>query len=317
MVELDHNLAHDFLQKNNIGAHKIVKVAGDASFRSYYRIFTQEKSYILMFAPPQYEDVEPFILVDEYLLKNNICAPKIFCKDIENGFLLLEDFGDVSLSKMLITSPNRELEFYKKSVDALIDLHQKENCQDLAQYNIAELMREVFLFIDWYLPLKNKTPSQDDIFAFKKAFLNLFDSLSQEVVVLRDYHADNIMITQDSNVALLDFQDALIGSKAYDLVSLIEDARRDIGDDNAQEIYNYFVNSSKVDHKDFYREYEILSLQRNIKILGIFARLYKRDDKKRYLDFLPRVEKYIKVRIESSSSYLQEISNIIKRFNLF
>ena len=323
MIELDKNLALEFLQKNNVVCSDIIKVAGDASFRSYYRVFCVDKSYILMFAPPKYEDVKPFIAVDEYLRKNNLPAPEIFHIDETNGFLLLEDFGDVSLTKILKEFPDRELELYKSSIDCLIELHKKENPQQIKLYNSSELLREVFLFIDWYLPLKNKKPTPKEVFAFKKTFLNLFDELNsscdetKRVVALRDYHADNLMVVNDSEIRLLDFQDALIGSKSYDLVSLIEDARRDLKPENSLKIYDYFLEQSNLSPELFKKEYEILSLQRNIKILGIFARLSKRDGKKRYLDLLPRVEKYVISRLESDSPYLRETSQIIKSFNLF
>lgn len=319
MIQLNQELAQEFLQKNNVEFSEIKMVAGDASFRSYYRVFATDKTYILMFAPPSHEDVKPFILVDEYLRKNNLPAPEIFFIDEENGFLLLEDFGDISLTKILQTSPNKELELYKASIDCLVELQEKQILTSLKSYNNAELMREVFLFIDWYFQLKERKPSIEEVSAYKKAFFELFDHLHsiQETVVLRDYHADNLMIVNGNQVGLLDFQDALIGSKAYDVVSLIEDARRDIDPENSRKIYDYFVEKSKVDEQTFKKEYEILSLQRNIKILGIFARLYLRDGKKRYLDFMPRVENYVKLRLESQSDYLKEISSIIKSFNLF
>jgi len=322
MIELDKDLALDFLKTHNVKCSDIKKVAGDASFRSYYRVFSVDKTYILMFAPPKYEDVKPFIMVDEYLRENHLPAPEIFHIDEINGFLLLEDFGDVSLTKILKESPEREVEFYKSSIDCLIELHKKEIPSEVSAYNNAELMREVFLFIDWYFPLKNRETSKSEIKAYKDAFFNLFDDLQKsceetgKVAVLRDYHADNLMVVNESEIALLDFQDALIGSKAYDLVSLIEDARRDLDPSNAEKLYKYFLEQSNIPTQLFKKEYEILSLQRNIKILGIFARLSMRDGKKRYLDYLPRVEKYVTSRLESDSPYLREIANVIKSFNL-
>ena len=175
MIELDKKLALEFLQKNGVACSDIKMVAGDASFRSYYRIFSGDKTYILMFAPPQYEDFRPFIEVDKYLRKNDLLAPEIFFLDEKNGFLLLEDFGDISLTKILQSFPEREVELYQSSINCLIELHQKEISLDVDSYNNAELMREVFLFIDWYLPLKNKRATQDEIFSYKTAFFNLFD----------------------------------------------------------------------------------------------------------------------------------------------
>lgn len=319
MIELDENLVQVFLSKNNLENCQITKVAGDASFRSYYRVFAKDKNFILMFAPPKYEKIEPFIEVDEFLIKNNILAPKIYAKDFENGFLLLQDFGDESLNKFLLKNQNLELEFYKKSVDCLLDLQKKQIPEFLSFYNNAELMREVMLFVDWYLPLKNKTMSLAQKSEFKSEFFTLFDELQNSIlttktsVILRDYHADNLMVLPNKTIGLLDFQDSLFGSKAYDLVSLIEDARRDISVENRDKIYDYFIEQSRIDEDIFRKEYEILSLQRNIKIIGIFARLYLRDKKNNYLNYLPRVENFIKLRINSSKN-LGKISAIIKNF---
>lgn len=319
-LEINYEKAKEFLAKNNFANCEITKVAGDASFRSYYRVFAQNKNFILMFAPPAYEKVEPFIAVDEFLVTNDLPAPKIYAKDFEQGFLLLQDFGDDSLNKFLTKNPELELDFYKKSVNCLVELHKKPDPDFLRYYNNAELTREVMLFVDWYLPLKNKTMSLVQKSAFKSAFLELFDELQNSTlitkpsVILRDYHADNLMILPDETIGLIDFQDALIGSKAYDLVSLLEDARRDIDAKTCDKVYDYFTRESKIDEVEFKKEYEILSLQRNIKIVGIFARLYLRDKKSNYLNYLPRVENFIHKRINSSSANLCKISEIIKNF---
>lgn len=307
----------------------IVKIAGDASFRSYYRILIEGKSFILMFAPPSYEDILPFIKVDEWLVKNGFSAPKIFAIDKINGFILLEDFGDNTYGKFLamqqlldsgISLSEIELELYKDACDCLIELQKVDILQDLPVYDENILIREVLLFTDWYLKLKNIVINEDEIVLYKKLWLELFSKLDKknQVVVLRDYHADNLMILSGRNgfrkVGLLDFQDALIGSSAYDLVSLLEDARRDLNEENSQKLFDYYLEKSKCDKYSFVNDYEILSLQRNIKIIGIFARLSLRDEKHHYLALLPRVLNFVKLRISSDNPIFTDISNLLEKF---
>ena len=322
MIDLNYNLAESFLQQNGYSNFAIKKIAGDASFRSYYRISFADKDLILMFAPPEFEDIRPFIKVDKFLRQNSFLAPEILAIDQENGFLLLQDFGDISYTKFLQKNIRSEVEIYKMATDELIKLHQiiPSKYIDLVEkYNNAVLFREVSLFIDWYLPLNNKKASLSQKQKFKHLWFEQFDRLHVDAnyFVLRDYHADNLMLVDSDNekkVGLLDFQDALIGSKAYDLVSLLEDARRDVDQQTVQEILTYYVAKTGCNKLSLYRDYEILSLQRNIKILGIFARLALRDNKKSYLDLLPRVLSHVKNRLKSSNSNLFDLQNFLQDF---
>jgi aminoglycoside/choline kinase family phosphotransferase len=319
MIELNEKLAREFLAKNNIENCEIKKVAGDASFRSYYRIFVGAKNFILMFAPPSHEDIRPFEKVADFLFVQEFSAPKIFARDEENGFLLLEDLGDDTYGRVLAKNPEFELSFYEKAADCLIELH-KIPALPLPLYNNALMMREVMLFVDWYLPLQKKSMSLQEKARFKFLWFQLFDLLDKEnqTTVLRDFHADNLMIlpnrTVHKQVGLLDFQDAVIGSKAYDLVSLLEDARRDVDEKNREKIFNYYLEKSGCDKKSFATDYEILSLQRNIKIVGIFARLSERDGKHHYLNLLPRVLDFVKQRASSQNPIFSEIGNFLKQF---
>lgn len=295
-------LIKSFLEKNNVSDYTINKIAGDASFRSYYRIFRDKKdSLILMDAPPEYENVEPFVKIDLILRENNFLAPEIFAKDIKNGFLLLQDFGDLSLNKALENQElsNKELDLYKKSTDILLNLHQVEGKHNLENYDSDLLLKEVELFIDWYLPFIIKKPANKvEKEILKQNFKKLFSKLSGEkALVLRDYHADNLFIYQNK-IALLDFQDAVLGSKAYDLVSLLEDARRVVKQDTVKSIIDYYLIKSNVDKDIFLQDYKILSLQRNIKIIGIFSRLAIRDKKENYLNMIPKILNYVSNRLE-------------------
>ena len=308
MIELNSHLADVFLAENGLSNFAVTKIAGDASFRSYYRVKTAKKSYILMYAPTNHEDTAPFIKINEILIANNLSAPSIIAKDKKNGFLLLQDFGDDTFSLFLSNDLNKELEIYKLAIDALIEIQKIDHHKfDIAKYNHAVLYREVALLIDWYLPFKKRNISISEVKFFKNSWIDLFDNLtkSNQVLVLRDYHADNLMVLPNmsgfKSVGLLDFQDALIGSFAYDLQSLLEDARRDINHQNREKLFDYFISRANYDPKEFYLDYEIISLQRNIKILGIFARLYLRDKKEQYLQYLPRVENFVLDRLKNTN----------------
>lgn len=333
MTQFSEEKAVKFLEENGIKNCQIKKVTGDASFRSYYRVSLAHESKILMFAPPGLEDVEPFIKIDDFLIEQGFSAPKILARDSELGFLLLEDFGDNTYSRVLANNDSsEELNLYKKACDCLLEIHDlKKSPKNIPTYNHDLLLREVMLFIDWYLPLKNKSITREEKAEFKRSWLQLFDNLGQfaslldhkkqnekQILVLRDYHADNLMILPEREshlqVGLLDFQDAVIGPAAYDLVSLLEDARRDLDERNREKLFEYYLEKAKCNKVAFKADYEILSLQRNIKIIGIFARLSVRDNKDHYLDLLPRVLNFIKMRLESESVILSDISKLIKKF---
>ena len=319
MIEINLVSAQKFLAENNLTNCQIKKVAGDASFRSYYRVFFQEKTFILMFAPPTHEDVKPFIKIDEILVNNGFRAPKILAKNIDLGFILLEDFGDETYSKALQKNITDEYFLYEKACDALIEIQKipLKNI-DILHYNHATLFREVMLFIDWYLPLKNHQISLQQIQDYKFHWIELFDKLSKnnQALVLRDFHADNLMVLSNQNgfeaLGLLDFQDALIGSRAYDLLSLLEDARRDVDEKNKQKLFDYFISKAKYNREDFLVDYEIISLQRNIKILGIFARLSLRDGKNHYINFIPRVKDFVERRLDKTNLISPQFKNFLK-----
>lgn len=319
------NKVRKFLARNNIGNFDIKKVAGDASLRVYYRINQQNKeSLILMDASLEKKYIKPFIHVDELLKANNFLAPKIYDYDLEEGYILLEDFGDTTLTKYLEEKKSQlsieeftKLEFnsYKDICNILLNIAKIDINKEsyLSKYSNYYLFNEVMLFVDWYIPYKNNKISKEEKSSFKKIWFELFDLLGadKQVLVLRDFHAENIMIS--SSHGLLDFQDALVGSPAYDLVSLIEDARRDIDQGNAKNLIDYYLTNIEFDKDNFTMEYKILSLQRNLKILGIFARLYLRDNKDRYLSYMPRVENYVKKRLESDIIFAK-LYKVIEKF---
>jgi aminoglycoside/choline kinase family phosphotransferase len=311
-----------FLEEDcQIDNYEIKKIAGDASFRSYYRVSKNgEDDLILMDAPPQHEDIKPFIKIDQILVNNGFLAPKIFIADYKNGLILLEDLGDLSYTIALNNLKEdklkiKELDLYQKATDVLVDLHSIETPKDISPYDEELLMKEVMLFIDWYLPnIVKKSASEDQIQEFRKLFSELFKKLSKDSkLVLRDYHADNLFVVDDK-VGLIDFQDAVLGSPAYDLVSLLEDARRDVGEDTVELMIERYLENSKCDKEQFLTDYKILSLQRNVKIIGIFARLAIRDKKESYLNFLPKMFKYVILRFQDD--FFSEFKVLFNNFDL-
>lgn len=286
-----------FLSQNGFKGAERQKLPSDASFRRYERILKDGRAYMLMDAPPPKEDVRPFIHIAKHLKAQGFSAPNILAEDVSQGFLLLEDLGDDSYTKLLLVNPSLEETLYRHAVEALAKLHQKPLPEPLAPYNAEKLLQEVMLLPEWLLPLVHKggaTPEATQ--TYKALWQPLIPAMlpATPVLVLRDYHADNLMWLpereDDRKVGMLDFQDALAGHPAYDLVSLLEDARRDVPRPLAKKmIAHYLVQMPKTDAATFHTAYALLGAQRNCKILGIFARLCARDGKAHYLKFLPRV----------------------------
>jgi N-acetylmuramate 1-kinase len=262
-------------------------VAGDASFRRYFRVRSaQGQKAILMDAPPPHEDPRPFINVAEYLAGNGFRAPAIFAKDLDRGLVLIEDFGDDRMREHLDTVPADESKVYRQAIDTILGLLRVE-CANLPPYDEAAYLREVQLLTQWYMPAMQLHINQP---AFDIVWKEALEPVAncQTVTVLRDYHAENIMLLNDGTQGIIDFQDALVGHPAYDLVSLLQDARRDVSPELEGAMLDYYRKRAEPDD-DFGLHYALLGAQRNTKIIGIFTRLWKRDGKERYLGFLPRM----------------------------
>lgn len=288
-------LSHAFLVRSGWGDAGRAKLAGDASFRKYERLRLNGQPAVLMDAPPPQEDVRPFLNIARLLQRHGYSAPRILAEDVEHGFLLLEDLGD-DLYARLIRAGSNEAPLYEAAIDFLLDLHRHAAPPDLAPYDEARLIDEIGLFTDWYLPTLT---GRDTPEAQCQAFRSLWHALAPEVsapprvLVLRDFHAENLIWLPQrkdaARVGLLDFQDAVAGHPAYDLVSLLEDARRDVAPELAEAMLRRYITGSGVDDAVFRRAYAILGAQRNLRIIGIFTRLWKRDGKPHYQAFMPRM----------------------------
>lgn len=287
-----------FLAANGWPGAEILPLAGDASFRRYFRVADQGRRAVLMDAPPPMEDPRPFLAVADYLQREGFGAPGVIASDVAQGLVLLEDFGDRRMREAVDADPGIEDTVYARAVDVLIALHRCPPA-DLPPYSRAEYQREAGLFAEWYCPAVGLEVDGANYAAAWDAVLD--DVLADQadgVTVLRDYHAENIMLRGDgAALGLLDFQDALVGHPAYDLVSLLQDARRDVPVTIEAAMRDHYRQAAQPG-PNFDASYAILGAQRNAKIIGIFTRLWRRDGKPRYIDFLPRVWRYLERDLE-------------------
>ena len=277
-------------------------LAGDASFRRYERVHHHNKVAVLMDAPPPWEDVRPFVAITNHLADLGVSVPTIFAADADAGFLLLEDLGDASFSRLLKENPARESEIYLAATEALGVIYKAsyENAATLQKvlkpYDMAVYLREAALLVEWFLPqimgIEKARTLRDPYLDLWRSILNEAH-LKQSCLVHRDYHADNLLWLNDRSghlaVGMIDYQDALWGDPAYDLASLLEDARRDVSPKTMADCFAQFTVLTGESSSDFARRYAVLAAQRNAKIIGIFMRLCVRDGKEHYLDYLPRV----------------------------
>ena len=334
-------LAKRFVARAGWGDAEIQPLPGDASTRRYMRLVRGTRSAMLMDQPRGAEtaacpphaseaererlgynamarlagpDTRPFAAVAQFLKSNGLASPEIYAHDYDAGFLLIEDFGEGRFAD-LIAGGRAELPFYETAVDALAKLHDVTapkllhvpgaDERHLLSYDSLAMQAEVRLLTDWFYPAAMGTAIPDAALAefvqvWREALAQL--RVVKPVVVLRDYHAENLMWLDRrsglSRAGLLDFQDALAGSPAYDLISLIEDARRDVSPELADAMTARYValrkaNDPQFDEEAFRFAAALLAAQRNTKIVGIFARLWKRDGKPRYTQYLPRMWRYL------------------------
>ncbi len=296
-------LIADFLAAAGWGAASRCPIAGDASFRRYHRLEAPPLRAVLMDAPPPQEDVRPFLAIARLLRRLGFSAPGILAEDIAAGLLLLEDFGDATYTRLLAEGAAEE-PLYALAVDLLIALHRgfdPAEAPEVPAYDDQRLLAEAALLVDWYLPAVSGKPTEprlrEEYLARWRGLLALARAVP-ESLVLRDYHVDNLMLLEGRHglaaCGLLDFQDAVIGPVTYDLVSLLEDARRDVPPALVEAMLRrYLAGFPDLDPAAFAASYAVLGAQRNCKIVGIFTRLCRRDGKPGYLAFIPRVWRLI------------------------
>lgn len=289
-----------FVQSAGWADAHIEAIPGDASFRRYFRlrrVGAQDgpATAMLMYAPPPEEDPQPFLKVAAWLIDHGLRAPAIYAEDARRGWVLTEDFGDDRMREWIDANPRDETVAYTGAIATLADLHGKP-AGPFASYDMPTYLHEVDLLTQWYAPAQELTVDHASYrAAWEETLAPLLDRQARPVTVLRDYHAENIMllagadgVRDPANQGLIDFQDALVGPRAYDLVSLLQDARRDVSPELEAAMLELYGERAGIDDT-FRADYARLGAQRNAKIVGIFTRLYKRDGKARYLDMIPRV----------------------------
>ena len=282
-------------------------LAGDASFRRYARIVLDHKTLMLMDAPPEKEDCAPFVNIDEFFAKHGVRVPQILGKNLEHGFLLLEDFGDVLLSSLL--NDQTVDAYYAQSFKQLVQLQAIDGKDQFPEYSYDKLISEMQLLTDWMLPSLQIQPTAEQSALIKRTFAILANAaLAQpQVIVHRDFHSRNLMhIAGETDLGVIDFQDAVIGADTYDLISITRDAYVQW---NPERVYQWFkvfydllpeAQKQDRDFEQFKKDADLMAIQRHIKILGIFVRLFERDGKAGYLKDLPRVMWYL---LQESQAY--------------
>jgi len=279
---------NDFLASAGWGGAAVEPLPGDASFRRYFRVRGGGRSAMLMDAPPPHEDPGPFLEVGAWLAAHGHRAPTIHAEDRARGLVLIEDFGADRMRDWLDENAHAEEVTYGAAIDALVRLHASPP-GPFAPYDMEVYQREAGLFTEWYCPAMGLAVDAEGYRAvWEAALAPMLPRQKPGVTVLRDYHAENIMLLEGGAQGLIDFQDALVGHPAYDLVSLLQDARRDVAPELERAMLGRYV--AQVDAGEhFEADYARLGAQRNAKIVGIFSRLWKRDGKPRYLAMIPRV----------------------------
>ena len=289
-----------FLGSAGWDAAQRVPLAADASFRCYHRLTDGGRRAVLMDAPPPQENVRPFLAVARHLSALGYSAPRVLAADEQAGLLLLEDLGDDTFTRLLARG-EPEAELYALATDLLIDLHrrpvEKTVPDGLPQYDDDRFVAEAALLTEWYVPRVLGAPvaaatAHEYGYLWRVTLRKARDV--PEALVLRDYHVDNLMRIEGragiTACGLLDFQDAVRGPATYDLVSLVEDARRDISPGVAQAArQRYLATFPGLDREAFDRSMAILGAQRHAKVIGIFTRLCVRDGKPAYLAHIPRL----------------------------
>ena len=303
------------------------KIKGDASFRKFYRKKNKDNSSIVVVANK--EKIKNLIVYDainKILIKNKILAPKLYQENYNKNFIEIEDFGNDTIFKILNKKKINRLYYFKKIIQILNKIQKIKNKSIknfknkrfvISKYNKEVLIKEANLFCEWYL---RKKLSKNDRNNFIKKFNKIIKSLSENlklknnIFVHRDFHVSNLMLVKNK-IGVLDSQDALLGNRAYDVASLIDDVRYKTSKSFKNKIYDLYIkNQKKLDNKKFKNDFEILSVLRNLKIIGIFTRLAIRDKKKKYLKLIPYCWDLINLRLNENEIFLELKDLLIKNF---
>ncbi|WP_297485248.1 phosphotransferase [Sulfurimonas sp.] len=286
----------EYIQTTPYKEYDISIASADASFRKYYRLTKDDKSFLLMDSSLEKESLIPFLNVTKRLKKAGVNVPEIYAKNLSLGYLILEDFGDTHLLSQLNAANFKTL--YKQAIDEIITM-QKAETAGLPLYDKAFLHFEMELMQEWFLEKKlGLTLTQTQLTLVEKSLENIANAVleqPQNIFVHRDYHSRNIMLTSSNQLGIIDYQDAMNGALTYDLVSLLKDCYIAFKRNDIEELALYFRDKKDLSISDaeFLRWFDFMGLQRHIKVLGIFSRLHLRDGKDGYLKDIPLTRKYV------------------------
>ena len=301
----------------NFDKSKIIPIKGDASFRKFYRKKINKKSSIIVYAKKEkIKNLLNYDSINKLLLKNKIIAPKLLSESFSKNFIEIDDLGTKTIFDIFNNKKVNKLKIYKKILLVLIKLQRiklrkiknfKKKYYKIPNYSKKIIFDEANLFLEWYVP---KVINRNKILKTKEELKKIITNLIKEIklpnntFVHRDFHVSNLMIN-NNKISLIDSQDAVYGNIAYDLASLIDDVRIKISNNLREMIYqNYLkLNKKKIDEIKFRNDFEILSVLRNLKIIGIFTRLAKRDNKKKYLKLIPYAWKLLEDRMDNNDIF--------------
>ena len=310
------------MQKNEI----IIKIKGDASFRTFYRKIKNHSSSIIVKANREKkQNLVIYDAINRILIKNKILAPRLLSEKYNKNFIEIQDFGTNTIFNLLRKKKINLIKCFRQIIDILNRLQLikdrrvkdfKKNNYKIPKYDKRILIKEASLFNEWYIK-NNLNKKYQRVFnkKFKKIISKLCSNLKlkNNVFVHRDFHVSNLMIVK-GKIGVIDSQDALIGNKAYDLASLIDDVRFKTSDTQKKRIYNYYINNQKrINKNQFKNDFKILSVLRNLKIIGIFTRLAERDGKKNYLKLIPYAWKLINLRLKKDMIFY-ELTDLFNQY---
>ena len=301
------------------------KIQGDASFRKFYRKRNKNFSSIIVFAKKEkFKNLLVYDAINKILIINKILAPTTYYENYNKNFIEIEDFGDNSIYKILKKKQTKKFIYLKKAIELLNQLQIiknrkiksfKKNTYIIPKYSKAILIKEANLFCNWYI--KNKLLKNERINfvkEFEKIINDLVNNLKlrNNIFVHRDFHVSNLMLVK-KRIGIIDSQDALIGNKAYDLASLVDDVRLKTSESFKKKMFNFYLSKNKkINKKKFKNDFEILSVLRNLKIIGIFTRLAIRDGKIKYLKLIPYAWKLISIRIYKNKVF-EDLNNLLSQ----
>ena len=306
----------EWVKRTKYKDYDIEVASEDASFRKYYRLIKHTSTFLVMDSSHEMSSLEPFLDITAKLSNMSINVPQIYEKNLEDGFLIIEDFGDTHFLDILEYNNHEEL--YKKAIDIIVTM-QEADTEGLPLYDKEFLHSEMDLMQEWYLEqlLPKKSLTEEQTKTIKATLDNISKvvlSQPQDVFVHRDFHSRNIMLSPEKEIGVIDYQDAMNGAITYDLVSLLKDVYIEFQDEDIHPLVLYFRDKKNLDVSDeeFIKWFDFMSMQRHLKILGIFSRLYIRDKKKNYLKDIPLTLKYL---FDTSKKYeeTKDLTELLKK----